>query len=279
MDPIAQTAYYCCGVRAADARSARPVCGDELAHRFMDAQGAAVFRRFARFKAPNVTNAMRHRIIDDALRDRFRVDPHTPVLLLGAGFDTRAFRLGGGRWLEIDQPGVIARKEACLPAATSPQPLMRLAMDFATESLSVKLAPWRGTTGAVVVLEGVSMYLNGAQLQRMTAVLRELLPGHTLICDLMDGRFARLFSRGLLDEVRAMGGQFALPMDDPAGFVASLGYQLRSAQSVPARTIASGALSVPEWWLYMVLMPASSGYQIYVFEAQPGVSPTRGRCK
>jgi O-methyltransferase involved in polyketide biosynthesis len=51
---------------------------------------------------------MRHRIIDEALRDRFRQRADQRVLLLGAGFDTRAFRLTGGRRLELDQPAVLA---------------------------------------------------------------------------------------------------------------------------------------------------------------------------
>ena len=46
MDPIAKTAWYCCGARAQDARSARPVCGDTLAERFMDADAQALFERF-----------------------------------------------------------------------------------------------------------------------------------------------------------------------------------------------------------------------------------------
>src|SRR5512132_36733 len=111
MDPIAKTAYYCCGVRAEDARSARPICGDHLAERFMDAEARAVFERFRSFRGPNASNAARHRAIDDILRERLRGQPDLPVVLLGAGFDTRAFRLAGGRWFELDQPALIERKE------------------------------------------------------------------------------------------------------------------------------------------------------------------------
>src|SRR2546421_12623046 len=106
MDPIAKTAWYCCGARAADARSERPVCGDHLAERFMDGEGQSVFQRFSgrKFQAPNVSNATRHRIIDDLLRERLRAQPDLPVVLLGAGFDTRAFRLTGGRRLRLRPP-------------------------------------------------------------------------------------------------------------------------------------------------------------------------------
>ena len=68
MDPIAKTAYYCCGVRMLDAQSADPICGDHLAERFMDAAARDLFRPFECFRAPNRSNAARHRIIDDLLK-------------------------------------------------------------------------------------------------------------------------------------------------------------------------------------------------------------------
>ena len=34
---------------------------------------------------------------EDLVREALRADPHRRVILLGAGFDTRAFRLTGGR--------------------------------------------------------------------------------------------------------------------------------------------------------------------------------------
>ena len=75
------------------------------------------------FRIPNAANATAHRIIDDWLRDRLLADPEQLVILLGAGFDARAFRLPGGRWVEIDQPALIAHKDRVLPAARAPQPL------------------------------------------------------------------------------------------------------------------------------------------------------------
>jgi hypothetical protein len=72
LDPIAKTAYYCCGARAADAERANPICGDHLAHRFMNAEARAIFARFSGFKNPNASNVARHRIIDDWLRETAR---------------------------------------------------------------------------------------------------------------------------------------------------------------------------------------------------------------
>jgi methyltransferase (TIGR00027 family) len=269
MDPIARTAWYCCGARAQDARSPRPVCGDTLAERFMDAEAQAVFERFPRLKKANVSNAMRHRIIDDALRDRLRRRPDQRILLLGAGFDTRAFRLTGGRWLELDHPAVLAIKEQKLPAAEAPNPLERIPIDFATENLADKLAPWAGELGVVVVMEGVSMYLQPAQWQQTAAVLRRLLPEHLLLCDLIDAIFIRRYSGKLRQAIRELGGDFAPALDDPAAMVVSLGYRQRAMWSIVGSAVEARALRVPRWLLNSLLRTLRDGYRVHAFDAMP----------
>lgn len=269
MDPIARTAWYCCGARAQDARGPRPVCGDTLAQRFMDAEAQAVFERFSGLKEANVSNAMRHRIIDDALRDRLRQRPDQRVLLLGAGFDTRAFRLMGGRWRELDHSAVLAFKEQRLPAAQAPNPLERVPIDFATDHLADKLAPWAGERDVVVVMEGVSMYLHPGQWQQTARTLRQLLPDHLLLCDLVDATFIRLYSRKLRQAVRELGGDFAPALDDPAAMVAALGYRQRAVWSIVGSAVEAGALPIPHWLLNSLLRTLRDGYRVYAFDAMP----------
>jgi methyltransferase (TIGR00027 family) len=267
MDPIARTAWYCCGVRAQDARGPRPVCGDTLAECFMDAQAQAMFDRFPGLTEANASNAMRHRIIDDALRERLRQQADQRVLLLGAGFDTRAFRLPGGRWLELDQPALLAFKEQKLPAAQAPNPLQRIPIDFAAERLADKLAPWAGERDVVVVMEGVSMYLHPAQWEQTARALRQLLPGHLLLCDLIDATFIRRYSRKLRQAIRDLGGDFAPALDDPAAMVAALGYRQRAVWSIVGSAAEAGALRVPRWLLYSLLRTLRDGYRVYAFDA------------
>lgn len=95
--PVSKTAYYCCGVRALDAAASHTVCGDQFAERFMTSDAWALFEPFRGLRAPNVSNVARHRLIDDLLRARLARRPETAVVIVGAGFDTRAFRLPGGR--------------------------------------------------------------------------------------------------------------------------------------------------------------------------------------
>ncbi len=269
VSPIAATAYYCCGVRARDAASPRPICNDHLAQRFMDAEAAAIFAPFAGLRAPNGSNVARHRLVDDILRVRLAERPDLQVVLLGCGFDTRAFRLAGGTWLEFDEPALLARKEAVLPAAEAPNTLRRLATDFSPADLAAQLRTHADGRPAVVVMEGVSMYLSGAQLRASLATLRDALPGHTLVCDLMTRRFARRFGGALLARIHALGGAFGELSNDPAASVTAAGYRLVARQSIPGAAVEHGAVPIPRWLLATLLRSLRDGYQLHTFEALP----------
>jgi methyltransferase (TIGR00027 family) len=236
LDPISKTAYYCCGARAADAERAHPICGDHLARRFVNGEAQAIFARFSRFTNPNASNVARHRVIDDWFRERLSATPDLLVILLGAGFDTRAFRLHGGRWIELDQPETMTNKEVELPEAQSPNALTRVAIDFAVDSLADKLAPWAGERPVVVVMEGVNAYLSEAERRRTLDILVKTFPGHILICDLFTGRFVRRYSGKIRRQFEELGAHFAEPSDDPARtFVLAAYRQLVKVRSSTGR--------------------------------------------
>lgn len=268
MDPVAKTAYYCCGVRADDADRPRPICGDQLARRFMTEEGRAVFSRFARFRRPNGSNVTRARIIDDWLRKYLATDPLQPVFLVGAGFDSRAFRLGGGRWVEFDQGATIALKNELLPATETSADVTRVAVDFAVESMSEKLAPWAGTPKAVVVLEGVSEYLTQPQLGATLRVFRATFPRHDLIIDLMREDFRQKYTADFREELRRFGADFATLSDDPPRTVLEAGYEILERISIVRRARELGAISIPGVLLNTILRPLRDGYCAYRFRAR-----------
>src|SRR5215470_1163030 len=189
MKPISKTAFYCCGVRMQDAEREKPVCGDTYAKVFMNEQGLQILEVFKNETRPNTSNVGRHRIIDDLLRQELVAKPDLTVVIIGAGFDTRAFRLKGGTWIELDEPQVITYKEERLPAANSENELQRISIDFATDSLEQKLAPFSGRNLVVVVIEGVFMYLEEGAIEQTLLTLHRLFPRHKLICDLMTRDF------------------------------------------------------------------------------------------
>src|SRR5262249_59480860 len=115
MQPVALTAFYCCALRAADAARPSPVCGDTFAARFIDEATRSKIKPLLRFRGPAAGNVARHRIIDDMIRDSIKEDPFRRVILLGAGFDSQAFRLSGGRRWGVRGTALFAPLEKDLP--------------------------------------------------------------------------------------------------------------------------------------------------------------------
>src|ERR1700757_3159736 len=100
MNPVSDTAFYTCGIRAADAASHSPVCNDKYAQRFMNARGMEVFAEFSGDRMGSKAHVARHTLINQSVFASVSADADTTVITIGAGFDSRAYRTRGGRWFE-----------------------------------------------------------------------------------------------------------------------------------------------------------------------------------
>lgn len=152
-----------------------------------------------------------HRVIDDLLRERLLADPRLRIVIIGAGFDSRAFRLPGGRWLEVDEPQVFAWKEPRLPAADCPNPLTRLAVDFGDGRLGDTLAPFAEDGPVAIVVEGVMMYLGDRGIRELVATVRHVFPRGDILCDVMRRDFFERFGQPIHRRIIELGASFELP--------------------------------------------------------------------
>lgn len=264
-EPVARTAFYCCVIRADDARQAHPVCGDTYAERFVDDTIRRDLAPLLSLAPPAASNVARHRIIDDLVREHLAAHPNARIVLLGAGFDTRAFRIAGGRWFELDDPPLLAFKEQRLPAAQATSPLTRIPVAFDREPPDRFLAPLGGDDEALVILEGVSMYLSDRALGDLAGALARLLPRATLVCDLMSPAFARTFSRTLRRRLANMGALFGAQAGHPRAPIEATGYRCRQRISIAGRAADAGTVPIPRWVLATVLRTLRDGYQVFVF--------------
>lgn len=265
-NPVSRTAYYCTGVRMLDAQSRNPLVGDDWAEPFLGEEGRAVFERFRDLVDPNGSNITRHWLIDRLLAERLAADPARRVILVGAGFDSRALRLEGGRWIEVDEPAVIERKEALAPAARSPNVLTRIAIDFARESLADKLAPYASDEPTTVVMEGVMYYLEPAAIAQTLATLHRLFPRHELLCDLQTREFVERWAKKVIARIGTLGAKWRFHPDDPVGAIEALGYRARETTSIPLRAAELKRIRIPAWVLRRWLPSLREGYRLCVFE-------------
>ena len=106
----------------------------------------------------------RTRQFDDVTR-RAVAEGVTSVVILGSGFDTRAYRmpeLSGACVFEVDLPDVIKKKRAALArAGVSADHVRFVATDFETEDVSERLAAfgWDRASRTIFLWEGVTQYV------------------------------------------------------------------------------------------------------------------------
>jgi len=250
-----------------DAERALPVCGDTYAKVFMNEQGLQILETFKDETRPNLSNVARHRLIDDLLRDELLANPSLTVVIIGAGFDTRAFRLKGGTWIELDEPQVITYKNERLPQANSENELQRISIDFSSESLEEKLAAYSGRSPVTVVIEGVLMYLEEAAIRKLLETLEKLFPRHRLICDLMTKEFFEKNASTIHEKLTGMGATFKFTIDNPEDVFLKSGYY-RQLETIPVieRAVLFEAGEIPPevWQTVQPTLP--QGYSIHVFE-------------
>jgi methyltransferase (TIGR00027 family) len=151
------------------------------------------------------SGVVRTRVIDDAVRDAIRTGAKQ-LVLLGAGFDSRAYRLDEARDItsfEVDHPATQDAKQKRLNTALRNVPgnVHFVKADFEKDNLEQLLesAGFEKEVPAVVVWEGVVSYLTESAVSMNLVVLAKLLaPGSVLIFTYVD--------RGALDGSKTFAG-------------------------------------------------------------------------
>jgi methyltransferase (TIGR00027 family) len=209
MDPGApsRTAEYMALFRALESgrASGRRLFEDRSASRFLRPRLRAVARA-ARFRAlgwlivayidrrwpgPRLSGVVRTRAIDDFVLAAVG-DGCTQLVLLGAGYDTRAIRLpalASVSVFEVDHPATQARKRSAL--GMLPDNVHYVPVDFERDSLTAALAGGGFDRDArtCVVWEGVFSYLTPAAIDLTLAALVELCaPGSQILLTYVDER-------------------------------------------------------------------------------------------
>lgn len=267
LKPVSLTAYYTCGIRAEDARGPSPVVGDSFAERCMRPEGWELLEKMRDLRRPWASILARHRLIDDEVRARLSVDPELRVVLIGAGFDTRAFRMPGGRWTEVDEPALIALKNEVLPAADAPRPLERVAVDFGKERLAERLAPFVSGSPALVILEGVLLYLDADQQTATAQAIRSLGPTVTVLCDVMTPVMFKRVGYQTHDRLASLGAPFRTQDVDVPKVWANAGFTIVSRRSISTEARRLGLIDLPQWLLNTVLIRVRDGYAVVELRA------------
>jgi methyltransferase (TIGR00027 family) len=171
---------------------------------------------------------IRTRVFDDWLASR-----HCPqVVLLGAGLDTRAFRLSwpeGTRLWELDQPQILDAKDAVMsgvpPRCTRHALPANLTGVLWPELLvAVTFNPRLPTAWLV---EGVLPYLEPEDAERLLGTVATLsAPGSVFLADFVSQPFMAARNSYLASVAPKGSALFHFGVDDPAALLADHGWQV-----------------------------------------------------
>jgi methyltransferase (TIGR00027 family) len=191
------------------------------------------FRRlvegYADRRAPGARTSgiARTRLIDDWINQEIE-NGAGQLVVLGAGFDTRALRLRSlakTRVIEIDRPAMIAYKNRVLGAEGGDrQHLARVQVDFLKDSLGECLlkADYKRSLKTLFLWEGVTNYLDDGSVAAVFAfVAANAPPGSRIVftyihSDAVDGRFDAPGLHVLLASLRRSGEPWTFGFDPGA---------------------------------------------------------------
>lgn len=181
----------------------------------------------------------RTRWIDEAIAECLR-DPFEQAVILGAGFDSRALRLGVLRSLpvfEVDHPDTQTAKRAALARAFSslPENVRFVATDFARGELDAAMAAagYRESARSFFLWEGTTNYLTEDAVDTTLRWCARTPPGSTLLftyihCDALARPEAFTGSAALFAYLERVGERFTFGIDPAqlADFLARRGLEL-----------------------------------------------------
>ena len=153
--------------------------------------------------------AMRAAVFDRWLKDKMDGDKNAVVLHIGCGMDSRIERVGadGHLWYDIDLEDVIELRKKHF---SDDDHYKMLAGDL-------RAPEWLGripkNRNAVIVLEGISMYLKTAELQAFMSTAGQYFPNISLLMDCYTERGAR--ATKYKNPVNDVGVTNTYGIDDP----------------------------------------------------------------
>ena len=213
------------------------------ARRALSAWSRSLSARLLRRLGPSGTTyvPLRHRFIDDHLATALDAGADQ-VVLLGAGYDTRAYRfadqLAGRPVFEVDLAPISRAKAATIErhAAEFPEAnVVRVEIDFETQTLAEVLIQEGFAAGAATFFtwEGVPMYLTRAAVTATVAGVHDLGgPGSQLAHDMwfvVDDPGLLGTARRVVPSALSLIGEpvtFAVHPEDYEGFLGRHGFRV-----------------------------------------------------
>jgi len=197
---------------------------------------------------------MRSAVFDRWTKDKIRKNPKATVLHIGCGLDNRVGRVAAGEtlWYDVDFPEVIAQRKLHYRETDT----YRMVSADARESGWLEHIPG---DCAIVVLEGISMYLKPEELQALFAAIRTRFSTAAILMDCYT-QFAAKASK-YKNPINDVGVTEVYGLDDPRSLEQS-GLQFLSEWDMTPEDMIS-QLQGMEKWVFRKLYAGKMARKLY----------------
>ena len=127
-------------------------------------------------------------VLDQLVGDWLRQHPGAVVVNIACGLDTRCYRMTGFKhWYNLDLPETIAVREKLLPESGNITQIAMSAMDDWGKMVEESRTP------AIIIIEGLTMYLSEADVQQIFAVIANRFDDATVLVEIMNPMIVKRF--------------------------------------------------------------------------------------
>jgi methyltransferase (TIGR00027 family) len=255
---VSGTAFWIAHHRAVEAERDDALFVDPWAAELAGERGRRIvqqLRGMERFAWSIVT---RVKVIDQWVVEAVTRDGVDTVVNLGAGLDTRAFRLplpSTLRWFDVDSAEIAAHKHSVLRDA---QP--RCAWRAVTADLSIDAVRQRtlrdlaaDARKILVISEGLLMYLTPAAVRSLATELHELPAYHTWLFDLLTEEGVRSMKKQWRQALAQVNAEFQFAPAEGLACFEPLGWQEAQWASLATTAFEYGRMPTPYRFLYGLL--------------------------
>jgi methyltransferase (TIGR00027 family) len=208
---VSDTALMVAACRAMETARPDGLVRDPFAERLAGARGMSIARGVPGIEVLCFGVGVRSRFLDDLVTHTVTTQPIETVVSVGCGLDTRPWRLdlpSGLRWIEVDFPDMVEYKAAAMASEGPKCRIERVAADLNDPSQRQAVFPAAGPGPALMITEGLLMYLSAETVEALAAESTAMSGIHHWLLDLHSPELARrmgMDSRKTIQDVRAAG--------------------------------------------------------------------------
>jgi methyltransferase (TIGR00027 family) len=265
MEPLLQnisdTARWVAVFRAEESERPDAIFHDPFARRLAGERGEQIADALSFSRKNSWSFVARTFLFDDIVKKQV-AEGFDTVINLAAGLDTRPYRMelpATLRWIEVDLPGILDYKESVLAGEKPVCQLESIRLDLADKDQRLSLLRQLGkqTTKALVITEGLMIYLDAGEATELAGDLSEQTSFRRWAFDIVSPPLLAISQKEMGPVLKQANIVFKFAPENGEAFFHPYGWQ--SIASYSKLKTAATLNRLPEEMLGFASMPEPEG--------------------